>query len=385
MSGHVSGQSGAQLHGVSQQNGNVIPNMVAAGSGASHAAFGVDMDTLGARHYMQEKIFFLLAQQHQQPIDDSQIHKLKDIAQRLEDGLFKSSHSKDEYMNLGTLESRLHSLIKRPPPNNQNPVNPNAMTVMIPTLGLSHNGSSTMMATSSVDAPMSYMAGNSSMQPTNANTVSLMSDLMPNRIYPKAYTSGHVCSQSGTQLPGVSQQSGNVVLNLVAAGSGVPHSGLSVDMDLLRARNYMQEKIFVLLAQRHLQPMNDSQIQKLKEIVKRLEEGLFKSSRSKDEYVNLGTLESRLRSLIKRRSPNNRNPVNPNSTITMIPPPGLSHNGNSTMMATPSMDAPMSNMAGSSGMQPMNANVGSPTSSGVMPTQEALSEALSEALCQLEL
>ncbi|KAK3429278.1 hypothetical protein EUGRSUZ_E00691, partial [Eucalyptus grandis] len=94
MSGHVSGQSGAQLHGVSQQNGNVIPNMVAAGSGASHAAFGVDMDTLGARHYMQEKIFFLLAQQHQQPIDDSQIHKLKDIAQRLEDGLFKSSHSK---------------------------------------------------------------------------------------------------------------------------------------------------------------------------------------------------------------------------------------------------------------------------------------------------
>jgi len=97
--------------------------------------------------------------------------------------------------------------------------------------------------------------------------------------------------------------------------------------------------------------------------------------------VNLGTLESRLHSLIKRRSPNNRNPVNPNSTITMIPPPGLSHNGNSTMMATPSMDAPMSNMAGSSGMQPMNANVGSPTSSGVMPTQEALSE----ALCQLEL
>ncbi|KAL3738365.1 hypothetical protein ACJRO7_019833 [Eucalyptus globulus] len=156
MSGHVSGQLGAQLHGVSPQDGNVILNMVAAGSGASHAAFGVDTDTLGARHYMQEKMkftFFLLAQRHQQPIDDSQMQKLKDVAKRLEDGLFKSSHSKDEYMNLGTLESRLHSLINHPPPNNQNLVNPNAMTLMIPTPGLSHNGSSTMMATSSVDAP----------------------------------------------------------------------------------------------------------------------------------------------------------------------------------------------------------------------------------------
>lgn len=78
-------------------------------------------------------------------------------------------------MNMNTLEVRLHGLIKRPSLTNRNPVNPNSMTTMIPTPGLSHNGSSTMMATSSVDAPMGNMAGSSSMQPTNANTGSLMS------------------------------------------------------------------------------------------------------------------------------------------------------------------------------------------------------------------
>ncbi|XP_056173798.1 histone acetyltransferase HAC1-like isoform X4 [Syzygium oleosum] len=309
MSGHVSSQSGAQLPGVSHQNGNAVPDIVAAGGGVPHAAFGVDTDLVRARRYMQEKIFVLLAQRHQQPINDSQMQKLKDIVIRLEDGLFKSSHSMDEYMNLDTLESRLHSLIKRPSPNNQNPVNPISMTTMIPSPGLSHNGSSTMTVTTSVDGPMSNIAGSSSVQPTNANTGSLMS----NRINPKAYISGHLSCQSGTQLPGLSQQNGNVVLNIVAAGTGALHAAFSVDTDLLRARSYMQEKIFVLLAQRHAQPINDSQMQKLKDIVIRLEDGLFKSSHSKDEYMNLGTLESRLHSLIKRPSLNNRNPVNPNS------------------------------------------------------------------------
>ncbi|KAF7846820.1 hypothetical protein BT93_L3699 [Corymbia citriodora subsp. variegata] len=173
MLGHVSSGTGTQLPGVSPQSGNIAPNIVAAASGATHDAFGMYMDLLKARNYMQEKIFVLLVQRHQQPIDDC--WKLKDIVRRLEDGLFRSAHSKDEFMNLGTLESRLLSLIKRPSPNNQNPVNPNSMTMMIPTPGLSHNGSSTMIATSSVAAPLSNMAGSSSMQPTNANTGSLMS------------------------------------------------------------------------------------------------------------------------------------------------------------------------------------------------------------------
>ncbi|XP_010063702.1 histone acetyltransferase HAC1 isoform X2 [Eucalyptus grandis] len=177
---------------------------------------------------------------------------------------------------------------------------------------------------------------------------------------------GRVSSQSGAQLPGVSPQNGNVVPNIVAAGSGAPHGGFGMDADLLRARNYMQEKIFVLLAQRHQQQMNDSQMQKLKDIVKRLEEGLFKTAPSKEEYLNMSTLEFRLHSLIKRPSLNNRNPVNPNSMPTMIPTPGLSHNGSSTMMATSSVDAQMSNMVGSSSMQPTNSNTGNLMSSGVM-------------------
>lgn len=177
---------------------------------------------------------------------------------------------------------------------------------------------------------------------------------------------GRDSSQSGTQLPGVSPQNGNVVPNIVAAGSGAPHAWFGTDADLLRARTDMQEKIFVLLAQRHHQRMNDSQIQKLKDIVKRLEEGLFKTAPSKEEYLNMSTLEFRLHSLIKRPSLNNRNPVNPNSMPTMIPTPGLSHNGSSTMTATSSVDAQMSNMVGSSSMQPTNSNTGNLMSSGVM-------------------
>ncbi|XP_039173859.1 putative disease resistance protein At1g50180 [Eucalyptus grandis] len=256
------------------------------------------------------------------------MQKLKDTVRRLEEGLFKSSHTKDEYMNLGTLESQSHSLIKRPSPNNPNPVNPDAMIIMIPTPGLPHNGSSTMMATSFVDAPISYMAGGSNMQPMNENTRSLMSSLMPNRMYPKACalynfllwssalvlggigcglftvdTSGHLSSQSGIKLPGVSQQSGNVVLNLVAAGSGASHAVLSVDTDPLRAQNYMQDKIFVLLAQRHLQPINDSQMQKLKDIVRHLEQGALEG-KVEDLYRELRLVQGLLRDADARREHN---------------------------------------------------------------------------------
>ncbi|KAI6707018.1 hypothetical protein NL676_009980 [Syzygium grande] len=93
--------------------------------------------------------------------------------------------------------------------------------------------------------------------------------------------------------------------DIVAAGGGAPPAAFGADTDLLRARSYMQEKIFVLLAQRHHRPLTDTQKQKLNDIVKRLEDGLFKSAHSKDEYMNLSTLESC---------------------------PGLSHNGSSTMM-----------------------------------------------------
>ncbi|KAI6707036.1 hypothetical protein NL676_009998 [Syzygium grande] len=55
--------------------------------------------------------------------------------------------------------------------------------------------------------------------------------------------SGHVSSRSGPQLLGVSQQSGNVVPNSVAAGGGAPPAAFGADTDLLRARSYMQEKI----------------------------------------------------------------------------------------------------------------------------------------------
>lgn len=83
-------------------------------------------------------------------------------------------------MNLGTLEPRLHSLLRRPNVNNQTQqyqqlVNSSSpIGTMIPTPGMSHSGNSTMAVTSTVDTSMISAGGSNSIAPTTVNTGSLL-------------------------------------------------------------------------------------------------------------------------------------------------------------------------------------------------------------------
>ncbi|KAG6577832.1 Histone acetyltransferase HAC1, partial [Cucurbita argyrosperma subsp. sororia] len=101
----------------------------------------MDTELYKARVFIQEKIFEILLQRHQRPIDELQRLKFKDFVKRLEEGIFKTALTKDDYMNLDTLESRLHNLLKRSSLNNQNQQyqqvvsSSSAISQMIPTPG----------------------------------------------------------------------------------------------------------------------------------------------------------------------------------------------------------------------------------------------------------
>ncbi|KAG8638160.1 histone acetyltransferase HAC1 isoform X2 [Manihot esculenta] len=184
----------------------------------------------------------------------------------------------------------------------------------------------------------------------------------------QAHISGQICGQVPNQLP---QQNGNplpaVQLQNLAASSGgglTSPSMFTMDPELHRARIFMREKIFAIILQRQPQPVSEPQKQKFKDIAKRLEEGLFKAAQSKEDYMNLNTLESRLSSLIKRAPVNNHNQrhgqlVNPSSSIgTMIPTPGMSHSGNSNLMVS-SADTVMTASSGCDSISVTTMNTGS--------------------------
>ncbi|KAL6272483.1 hypothetical protein ACE6H2_023175 [Prunus campanulata] len=91
ISGQVPNQAGTQMPVLPQHNGNSLPTL---------------------RSFMQEKICQIIQQQqHPQPMSDA---KFRETVKKLDEGLLRHAHTKDDYMNMETLESRLHNLIKRP-------------------------------------------------------------------------------------------------------------------------------------------------------------------------------------------------------------------------------------------------------------------------------
>ncbi|KAK6157063.1 hypothetical protein DH2020_011311 [Rehmannia glutinosa] len=153
--------------------------------------------------------------------------------------------------------------------------------------------------------------------------------------------SGQVPNQAGGMLPGLSQQNGNPVLSQMQ-NPGVRRNAPSMDPEIVKTRRYMQEKIWEFLMQKRPQS-HDVPNKKLVDLVKRLEEGLFKSATTKEEYINLATLETRLHFLIKRLPMINHNQqlshANSSPSIgTMIPTPGFQQTGNANLVGTSSVD-----------------------------------------------
>ncbi|KAL0311281.1 UNVERIFIED_CONTAM: Histone acetyltransferase HAC1 [Sesamum angustifolium] len=150
--------------------------------------------------------------------------------------------------------------------------------------------------------------------------------------------SGQVPNQAGTMLPGLPQQNGNPMQN-----PSIHRGVLNTDPEYVKTRRYMQEKIWEFLMQRR-QQSHEVPTKRMIDLVKRLEEALFKSATTTEEYLNLATLESRLHVLIKRLPMSNHNQqfshANPSVSIgTMIPTPGLQQTGNSSLAGTPPVDS----------------------------------------------
>ncbi|KAL2547782.1 Histone acetyltransferase HAC12 [Forsythia ovata] len=152
--------------------------------------------------------------------------------------------------------------------------------------------------------------------------------------------SGQVPNQAGTSLSGLPQQKGNPLPGHMQ-NPGVNRSVMNMDPEYVKARRFMTERIYEFLIQRRQQSL-EAPPKKLLDIVRRLEEGLFKTATTKEEYVNLATLESRLHLLIRRMSNQNQqfSHANTSSSIgPMIPTPGLPQTGNTIPTRTSSVDS----------------------------------------------
>ncbi|KAF5940587.1 hypothetical protein HYC85_021754 [Camellia sinensis] len=202
ISGQVPNQAGTQLPGLPPQNGSSLSNHIQNLAGQCNT-LNMEPELAKARRFMQEKIYDFLMQRQQQT-NDIPPKRVLEIVRRLDEGLFRNAATKEEYVNLETLENRLRVVIE--------------------------------------SLPMSTH----------------------NQKYP----------------------------HLVNAPS-------PIEPELAKARRFMLEKIYDFLMQRQ-QRTNDIPPKRVLEIVRRLDEGLFRNAATKEEYLNLETLENRLHVLIKR-------------------------------------------------------------------------------------
>ncbi|KAD2805823.1 hypothetical protein E3N88_39200 [Mikania micrantha] len=147
--------------------------------------------------------------------------------------------------------------------------------------------------------------------------------------------SGQVPNQSGTSLSSVSHQQ-----NVMQTSRGQRNT-LNADTDFMTVRRYIQDRIYEFLMCRQTRELEHK---KVMDIVRRLEEGLFKTATTKEEYMNSETLEIRLHALIKclPYSNHNQHQQQGNTSVpmgTMIPNPGMPQSGDSSIMVPSSMDA----------------------------------------------
>ncbi|XP_024973121.1 histone acetyltransferase HAC1-like isoform X2 [Cynara cardunculus var. scolymus] len=175
--------------------------------------------------------------------------------------------------------------------------------------------------------------------------------------------SGQVPNQVGTSLPAIPRQQ-NMMQN-----SGGQHNTLNMEPGFVKARRFIQERIYDFLMQR--QQTQEIAPKKVLDIVKRLEEGLFKTATSKEEYMNLETLETRLHVLIKRLPLNNHNQQyqqQGNTSVgmgTMIPTPGVSQSGSSSLTAPSSVDHSFPANSGSNMVSAVNTGNFIPNTTGL--------------------
>ncbi|PIA36995.1 hypothetical protein AQUCO_03100028v1 [Aquilegia coerulea] len=181
MSGQVSGQiptqAGPQLSGLPLQNGSSVPVSM-QNLGGLHNTNSMDPDYERKRKYIRDRIYQKLVQQRPQMTAEMQ-PKMRDIIKRLEECLFKSATTMEEFMNMDTFDQRLHALIKRLPSSNHSQHLPHlhsssSISTMIPTPGISHSGNMNMTVPSSLDNSVNATSGYNNLVPNTVNNGSLL-------------------------------------------------------------------------------------------------------------------------------------------------------------------------------------------------------------------
>ncbi|KAF7147333.1 hypothetical protein RHSIM_Rhsim03G0000100 [Rhododendron simsii] len=232
MSGQIAGQlpnqAGTQLPGVPQQNESPFSNQI-QNLGGHHNTMYVDPQLAKARKFMQEKIYEWLIQRQQQP-HDRQPKQLQDFARRLDEFLFRNAASRGslvlgDYMNLETLETRLHALIKRLPMSNRNQhhpqlVNAPPIATMIPTPRMTHSGNS---ITSAVDASMVASSGGNGIAPPGTSVTEGLLPTTTNGLS-VGMASGSFNSSDGSMSNGYQQSLSE--FSISSSGSMVSSSGV---------------------------------------------------------------------------------------------------------------------------------------------------------------
>ncbi|XP_075482425.1 histone acetyltransferase HAC1-like isoform X1 [Primulina tabacum] len=156
--GQVPNQAGTMLPGLSQQNGNSIPSQMQNPIIQRNVLNTDHPEITRARRLMQEKILRFISQRRQHP-HEAPSKKMIDLVKRLEEGLAKNATTMEEYIDMGTLENRLHVLIKRGPMSNNNQQfshanSSNSIGAMIPTPGLQQTGNSGLIGNSTMDSSL---------------------------------------------------------------------------------------------------------------------------------------------------------------------------------------------------------------------------------------
>lgn len=135
-----------------------------------------------------------------------------------------------------------------------------------------------------------------------------------------------------------------------------------MDRDLLASRQKIRNTISSILLKKQSNPYGEW-AQRLPELVKKLEERIFKDAASKEDYMNMTTakIDQQLQAILRTVHSNNQQSshhLSSSSTIsTMMPTPGLLHSSNS-LNSVMSMDNSMRNTTGP-GMVVQAANAGS--------------------------
>lgn len=133
----------------------------------------------------------------------------------------------------------------------------------------------------------------------------------------KSSNPGHTnSSMIGTMIPttttGLSHAGGNPSSMVTSSACAV----VPMDHDILKVREYMRTLVFSELDKRQPCPADDASKAKYLHVARCLEEGLFKTANTREDYLNESTLDSRLATLIRGRKLNNQQ--NANSS-----PPGM--------------------------------------------------------------